>query len=108
MMWTEVSRPQPPPMYASNGDRGRQPRDDDARFQIDFLRPAAEESVGGRVGDAVDPARRTSGRRPVHGAGQTPAARAMHVEERDAVAFREWPAFDVEQPAAHGVERARS
>ena len=35
-------------------DGVRQPRDDDARLEVDLLRPAAEQPFGGRIGDAVD------------------------------------------------------
>ena len=65
----------------------RQPRDADARLEIDGFRPAAEESFVGRIGDAVDAAGVTARRRAMHRAGATPAAGAVHVEEHDAVAL---------------------
>ena len=106
MMCTAVSSPQPPPMNASNVTASGSFATIDAGLEVDLLRPAAEQPLGRRIGDAVDAARRAARRRAMHGARQAAPARAMHVEERDAIAFGERPPFDVRERSANGVERA--
>ena len=86
-MCTEVSSPHPPPMYASKLTESGSLAIEDARLEVHLLRPAAEQTLVGRIGDAVDAPRRAARRRAMHRAGQTSPARPVHVEEGDAIAF---------------------
>ena len=85
----------------------RQPRDADARLEIDRLRPSAEQSLRGRIGDAVDPPRDAARRCPVHRAGAAAAAGAVDVEEHRAIALAQAAAVDARQRAAHRTRACR-
>ena len=88
--------------------RIRHLRDDDARLQIHLLCPAAEQPLGGGVRDAIHAARQAARRRPVCSARQASSARAMNVEEREAVTFLQGHTQHVAQRSARFVQRPRS
>jgi len=68
--------------------------------------PAAAESIIETIRDAVDLALRAAGARFGDEAVPTRIARAMNVEECDAITFIESFAFDVEQLAANLLQPA--
>ena len=70
-----------------DADRIGKPRDADAGLEVDVLRPAAEQTLARRIGDAVDAPGRTSRRRAMNGTGSALTARPMDVEEDGPIAF---------------------
>src|SRR4030095_2989421 len=88
------------------GDRDGQTRDPDARFEVDELRPAAEEAIGRRIGDPVDPPRGAPCRRAMNSAGATPAAGAMDIEEDDAIALPKLGTVNATKRTTHLLEHA--
>ena len=87
-------------------DRVRQTRHGHARLEIDGLRPAAEQSFVCGIGDPVHPSSVAARRRAMNGTGTTASARAMNVEEDDAVAFTQSRSVEAFDRAAHGVDRS--
>ena len=83
-----------------------QPRDADARLEIDGLRPSAEQPLGGRIGDPVDAPRAAARRRSMDRARPASPAGAMHVEEHGAVPFAKRRAVQALQRPADGREHA--
>ena len=101
---SEVGKAQPPAMKVSGSASSLMQRV--PGLMVDVRGPSAAESVIEAVRDAINfslRAARSGFRDEAIPAG---VARAMNVEKRDAVAFTETVAFDVEQLAANLLQTA--
>src|SRR5215813_1741890 len=77
-----------------------------AWFQINLIGPTAAKSIVQSIRDAVDLALRTTGRRFRHQTIPAGVAGAMHVEKGYAVAFAQFTAVNIAQPAANLAQPA--
>ena len=81
--------------------RVRQLRHGHARLEVDGLGPSAEQSLARRVGDAVHTPSLAPRGRARDRAGAAAAARAMHVEEHQAIAFDDGRAVHAAHVTTH-------